>query len=129
MEALAHHQAVAEAQDHDERLHDRSTGRLDAEEWADMAAVPGRLGHADIVGVPGRDLARPALYLDVEGGPPLPIMRRGAVAAVPGLAGREIVEAAFGMKSCESCFQVLVVLGHEVMSREFGELGVHGNLR
>ena len=96
------------------------------EEGADVTAMPGGLGHADIVGGPGRDLAGPALYLDVEGGPPLPVVRGGAVAAMPGLAGREIVEAAFGMKGSESRFEVLLVLGHEVAADEVGELGVHG---
>src|SRR5882757_10837744 len=81
LEALAQHQAIFEREDHDERLHDGATGGRDAEEGADMLAVPGRLGDVAVAVGPGRRLARPALYRDVEGGPPLAVVRGRAVVA------------------------------------------------
>jgi hypothetical protein len=71
-------------------------------------------------------LAGRALYLDIEGGPPLPIVCGGAVQAMPGLAGREIVEMAIRVKGGEGGVEVLPVLGHEMTAGKFGKLRVHG---
>src|SRR5258708_19435780 len=81
LEALAQHQAILEREDHDERLLDGATSGRDAEEGADMLAVPGCLGDVAVAVGPGRRLARPALYPALKAGPPLPVMR--APAAVP----------------------------------------------
>ena len=80
---------------------DGPLGRREAEEGADMAATPGRLADVAVVVGPGGDLARLALYRDVEGGPPLPVVRGGAVAAVPDLAGGVVLEAALGVQRGE----------------------------
>ena len=47
---------------------------------------------------------------------------------MPGLAGREIVEATFRMKGGEGRCEVLLVLGHEMAAGEIGERRVHGFL-
>ena len=59
VEALAQHQPVLEGEDDDERLHDGAAGGRDAEEGADMPAVPGRLGDVAVVVGPGDDWPGP----------------------------------------------------------------------
>src|SRR5215472_13251915 len=68
------HRSILEGHHHDEGLRDRAAGRLDAKEAADTAAVPGRLGDVGAILRPARPLARSALYRNVEGGPPLPVV-------------------------------------------------------
>ena len=129
MKSFAHHETVPEAEDNDERLNDCAAGRLDAEEASDVPSMPGRLGHADIAGGPGRDLARLALYLDIEGSPPLPVMGGGAFVTMPCLTGREIVEAAFRMKGGQGRGEVLLVLCHQMAVGEIGECPVQERLQ
>src|SRR5262249_35086986 len=74
VEAFAEHQAVLEGQHHDEGLHDRPSGWLDPQEAADMSPMPGRFGHVGLILGPAGALAWPALYRDIEGGPPLAIV-------------------------------------------------------
>src|SRR5260370_4616180 len=104
---------MLEWQDDDERLHDGAAAGRDAEEGADMPAVPGCLGDVAVVRRPRRRLARPALYRDVEGGPPLAVVRGGALVALPGLAGRQVLEAAVGIQRGERPRQVLRGLRRE----------------
>jgi hypothetical protein len=62
-----------------------------------MPAVPGRLGNVELVGRDVGALAGTAADLDVEGVPPLAVMRRGAGMAAPALAGGEVLECTLGM--------------------------------
>jgi hypothetical protein len=91
-----------------------------------MAAVPGRLGNVEAIGRPVGTLVGPALYLDVKRGPPLLVVRGHSVVAVPGPAGREIVEAALGVQGGERAGQVLGVLGLQMAADQVGEGFVHG---
>jgi TPR repeat protein len=126
VEAFGKHQPVLEGQHDDEGLDERPAGRLDPEEAADVPTVPGRLGHVAAVLQPAAALARAALHRDVERGPPLPVVGRRALVAVPDLAGREILETARGMQRGERAGQVLAVLGREMAAHEGSELLVHG---
>ena len=125
MESFARHQAVGESQDHDEGLDDGAAGGGEAEEGADVAAVPGRLGDVAALGPPGA-LAGAALDLDVEGGPPLPVVRGRTGMARPALAGGEVVEAAVGVERGQGTGEVLGILDREMAADEVGEVGVHG---
>jgi len=91
-----------------------------------MAAMPGHLGHVAAALEPAAALAGAALHRDVEGGPPLAIVRRGALVAMPDLAGGEVLEHAFGVEGGQRAGQVLAVLGREMAADEGGELLVHG---
>src|SRR5258708_40170643 len=87
-----------------------------------MAAVPGCLGDIGIVVGPAGPLARSALYRDIEGGPPLAIVRRGAIVTQPDLAGGEILEAAVAMEGGQRARQVLAILGPQGAARAVGKL-------
>ena len=55
----------------------------------------------------------------------MPIVRRGALVAMPDLAGREVLEHALGVEGGQRAGQVLAVLGREMTTHEGGELLVH----
>ena len=126
VEALARHQAVAKGQDDDERLDDLATARYEPEEGADMPAMPGRFGDVELVRSDVGALARPAPYLDIERAPPLPVVRGGAVVALPALTGCEVLEPALGMECRKGAGQVVCVLRLEVAADESGEFRSNG---
>ncbi|WIM13092.1 MAG: hypothetical protein OJF58_004058 [Enhydrobacter sp.] len=126
METLAGHQSVAEGYRDQKGLDDRPVRRGEAEETADMAAVPCRFGEVAVIVGPVAALAWAALDLDIEGGPPLPIVGGGACPAVPGLAGGEVVETAFGVKSGQRGLEVMGVLGRELATEQVSKGLVHG---
>ena len=92
-----------------------------------MVAAPGRLAEVAIALGPGGDLPRFTLYRDIEGGPPLPVVGRGAVAAMPDLAGRVVLEAALRVQRRQRRLQVLGVLCVDMAAYECRELWVHGS--
>lgn len=126
MEALARHQAVAECDHDDKGLHDRLARGRQTEETADVPTVPCRLGDVAVVLGPVAPLAGAALDLDVERGPPLPIVRGGAGMAQPSLAGGAVFEAAFGVQRGERAVEVARILGRQVAAQQAGECLVHG---
>ena len=90
-----------------------------------MVAVPGRLD-IEIAGCGVGALALAEPHFNVEGRPPLPLMRRRALKAEPALSGGEIVEPALGMERGQRAGEVMGVLGLEVTADQGEQVGVHG---